>query len=94
MRFIFSRLDEKRKLLGNCEKISKKISLKIAKLYYFSIFFQKCSKLCVNFWRVWTKKANCWEILKIFEENSIKNRIFIFIFENLFVKIEPSEMTP
>ena len=55
MRYFFARLDEKRKLLGNFEKI-----------------------------------------LKIFDEHSIEklNFYFIFIFENLLLKIDPSEITP
>ena len=55
MRYFFARLDQKRKLLGNVEKI-----------------------------------------LKIFDENSIENLnfYFIFILENLLVKLEPSEITP
>ena len=55
MRYFFARLDKKRKLLGNFEKI-----------------------------------------LKFFDENSMEklNFYFIFILENLLLKIEPSEITP
>ena len=38
----------------------------LAKMHYFSISFQKLIKPCVNFSRVWTKNANCWEILRKF----------------------------
>ena len=47
--------------------------------------------------RVWTINANPLEILKILDENSIEKLnffIFIIFFENLLVKIEPSEITP
>ena len=60
MRLFFARMDEKRKLLRNFEKI-----------------------------------------LKVSDENSIENGIFfilflflILFFENLLLKIEPSEITP
>ena len=66
-------------------------------MHYISIFFKIFNKPCANFSRVWTKNANCWEILKTVDENSIeKLNIFIFLFllENLLLKIEPSEITP
>ena len=58
------------------------------KIHYFCIFFKKNNKPCVNFFRVWTKNANCWEILKIFDENYIEklNFYFIFIFNFIFGK--------
>ena len=82
-------------------KISKNVLLrKLRKMHYFSIFFKKVNKPCVKTLRLWTKNANCWEIfeknLKIFDENS-KEKLkyyFIFILENLLLKIEPSEITP
>ena len=40
-------------------------------MHYFSIFFKKINKQCINFSRVWTKNTNCWEILKIFDKNFI-----------------------
>ena len=52
---------------------------------FFRSFGQK-SKLLRNFEK----------ILKFFDENSLENLnlYFIFIFENLLLKIEPSEITP
>ena len=52
--------------------------------------------------RIWTKNANCWEILRKFwkflMKILLKNGIFILFlilfFENLLLKIEPSEITP
>ena len=44
--------------------------------------------------RVWTKNANCWEILKFFDENSIEELNFFIFFENLLLKIKLSEITP
>ena len=46
--------------------------------------------------RFWTKNANYGEILKNFDENSIEklNFSFIFILENLLLKLEPPEITP
>ena len=55
-------------------------------MYYFSIFFKKFNKPCVNFLRVWTKIANCWESLKIFDLNSIEKLHFYFIFKFIFRK--------
>ena len=66
------------------------------KMDYLSIFFKEVNKHCGNFSRFWTKNANCWEILKIFDENSIEklNFLFYYFLEDLLVKIEPSETTP
>ena len=95
MRSFFAGLDEKHNLLESFEKIFIRILLKCIIFAYFS---KKFSKPCVNFSRVWTKNANCWEILKIFDETSIEKLnfyfIFIFMLENLLLKIEPSEITP
>ena len=44
-------------------RIFKKFLKKIAKMHYFSKFFKKLNKSCVNFSRVWTKNTNGWEIL-------------------------------
>ena len=35
-------------------------------MHYFRIFFNKVNKPCVKFLRVWTKNANCWDILRKF----------------------------
>ena len=85
---------KKRKSLGNFEKMLKIFLKKIAKNSLFQHIFQKINKACVNFSRVWTKIANCQEILKIFDENSIEKWNFYFILENLLLKIETSEITP
>ena len=71
-------------------------------MHYFCIFFKKFNKPFVTFLRVWTKNANCWEILRTFWKSLmkilLKNWIFILFFilffENLLLKIEPSEITP
>ena len=68
-------MDEKHELLGKFEKfsqISKIFLQKIAKMHYFSIFFKKFNKPCVNFSRVWTKNTNCWENLTNFRKFFIK----------------------
>ena len=69
------------------------------KTHYFSIFFKKFNKPCVNFWRVWTKNTNFSgnfeKILKVFDENSFEKLNFIIIFWKIFLlKIELSEITP
>ena len=59
------------------------------KTHYFSIFFKKFNKQYVNFSRVWTKNANCWEtekIFKIFDENSIEKLNFYFYFGKFVTK--------
>ena len=63
-------------------KFSKKFLRKLRKC----IFPQKFNKPCVNFSRVWTKDENCLEILKVFDENSIENLNFYFIFNFIFQK--------
>ena len=55
---------------------------------YFCIFFKKFNKPLVTFFRVWTKNANCLEILRKFwkflMKILLKNWIFIFIFYFIF----------
>ena len=63
-------------------------------MHYLSIFFKRFNKPCANFSRVWAKNEKCREILKIFDENSIEKLNFFIFFENLGLKIEPSEITP
>ena len=60
-------------------------------MYYFSIFFKKFNKPCVNLLRIWTKNTllgNFEKVLKIFDEVSIEklNFYFIFIFNFIFRK--------
>ena len=80
MRWFFARLDETRNLLESFETIFLRKSLN---MHYFCIFFKKFNKPFVNFWHVWTKNANCWEI---FDENSIEKLIFYFIFRKFVTK--------
>ena len=76
----------KNKVIGNFEKTFKNFLQKIAKNALFCIFFNIFSKPCVTFSRVWTKNANCWEILKISDENSIEKLNFYFILNFIFRK--------
>ena len=66
-------------------------------IHYFSTFSKYLIKLCVNFWRVWTKNSNSWESLRKLWNSLMKflwkNWIFYF-FHNLLLKIELSEITP
>ena len=82
MRLFFARLDEKHNLLESFENIYENFPKKIAQnaSLFLHIFPKKFNKPFVNFLRVWTKNANCWEILKIFDENSIEKLNFYFIF--------------
>ena len=69
--------------VGNFEKIFKNFPKKIAKMHYFSIFFNEFNKPCVNLLQIWSKNANCVEILRklnIFDENSIEKLNFFIIF--------------
>ena len=66
-------------------RIFKKFLRKLLKMHYFSIFFKKFSKPCVNFSHVWTKNTwlgNFEKIVKIFDENSMENLNFFTIFGN------------
>ena len=99
----FLRVWTKNTIIGNSENIfesfSKIFLRKLLKMHYLSIFFKRFNKPCVNFSRVWTKNevlGNFEKNLKIFDENAIeKLNIFIFyFFENLLLKIEPSEIPP
>ena len=68
-------------------------------MHYFSIVFTNFKKPCVNFVCSFGRNrkllGNFEKILKIFDENSMeKLNFFIFIFENLLLKIEPLEITP
>ena len=59
-------------------KILKEFLKKIAKNALFYHIFKKANKPCANFSRVWTKNANCWEVLKIFDANDTENLHFHF----------------
>ena len=57
------------------ENLQKNFLRKLQKMHYFSKFFKRFNKPCVNFSRVWTKNTNCWEILRnfrIFLKNFIR----------------------
>ena len=54
----------------NFRKFSKNFFRKLFKMHYFSIFFKKVNKPCVNFSRVWTKNTNFWKILRNFRNFS------------------------
>ena len=52
-------------LVENFRKFSKDFLRKFLEVHYFSIFFKKHNKPCVNFSLVWTKNTS-WEILRKF----------------------------
>ena len=85
------------KFWENLRKFSKNFLRKFRKMNSFSIFFKRFNKPCVNFSRVWTKNTTCWKFWENFENfwwEFYRKLIFIFILENLLLKIEPSEITP
>ena len=92
MRKFFARLEEKHNVLEILRKFSKYLFIKLRKCIILTYFPKKINKPCVNFLGVWMKNSNCWEILKISDENSIEK--LTFYFGNLLLKIEPSEITP
>ena len=59
-------------------KFSKNLLRILRKIHYYAYFSKNLNKLCVNFSRVWTKNANCREILKFFDEDSIEKWNFVF----------------
>ena len=62
---IFSRLDEKHKMLGNFEKFSKIMKTfhqQIVQNEFVQHIFQKINKPCVNLLRVWKKKTIYWKL--------------------------------
>ena len=102
MRLWYARLDKKHNLLESFEKIFENFPKKIAKNALFLLIFQKnltnhsfifCAfgqktqivgKFWENFENFWWKFY--WKIEFLF--------YFILFFENLLLKIEPSEITP
>ena len=72
MRVFFARFDEKHNLLERFKKIFQNFRKKIAKNDYFCIFFKKFNKPYVSSLRVWTKNANCWEIVGNFLKFSMQ----------------------
>ena len=77
-------------------KIEKNLLRKLRKMHYFCIFLKEFNKSCVTILCVWTKNPNFWEILKVFDENSVEkwNFYFYVYFGKFVTKIEPSEITP
>ena len=74
---------------GDAGKFAKRYLKKIAKMHYFSIFFKKSNKPCVNFSRFWTKNkllGNFEKILKIFDENSIEKLKFYLFWGKVVAK--------
>ena len=51
-------------LLEILRKFSKNLLRKLLNMHYFSIFSKYLTNQRVNFLRIWTKSANCWEILR------------------------------
>ena len=80
--------------LENFRKFSKRFLKKIATMHYFSIFFKKFNKACVNFLRVWTKNTICWkfwetqfwEIIKDFWWKFYRKMEFLIIFGKFLTK--------
>ena len=64
---LFRVFGRKTQMDGNFEKFSKNFLRKLREIHYFSIFFKKFNKPCVNFSRVWTKNT----LLGNFDNNSI-----------------------
>ena len=79
---------------GQFSKIFKRFLNEIAKMHYFSMFFEKFSEPCINFSSVWSKNANDLEILRKFRMKIIQKIEFLISFENLLLTIETSEITP
>ena len=100
--FVFRGFGRKTQFLKVLRKFSKVFLRKSLKMHYFCIFLKNSNKSFVNFLGVWTKNPNFWEILrkfwkflmKILLKNWIFILFFILFFENLLLKIEPSEITP
>ena len=75
---------------GTFRKFFKNFLRKLRKMHYFSKFFKKFNKPCVKFLRVWTKNANCWDLLrkfsnifKVFLKKIAKSALFWHIFQNI-----------
>ena len=70
--------------IWNFEKIFEnfqKFLEKIAKMYYFNIFFKKVNKPWVHFLCVWTENTICWKFLRKFSYEIAKNALFLHIFQ-------------
>ena len=94
-------MGEKRywKFWENFRKFSKIFFRKLLKCIIFACYSINLANHALIFRGFDEKRkllGNFENILKFFDENSIEkfNFYFIFIFENLWLKIEPSEITP
>ena len=101
MRYFFACLDENRKLFGNFEKIFlKDVLWKLRKIHYFSIFFKNLRNHALIFCSFRRKTQIVGKVWESFEKfwwkfyRKIDFFLFLFILENLLIKIEPSEITP
>ena len=65
-----------KKFLKFSKNFHKNLFTKMLKIHYFSIFFKKVNKPCVQFLRVWTKSTNSLKILKRFRKKIAKNELF------------------
>ena len=101
----FARLDEKdnlfeilRKFSEILKKISSENCLKCIILAYFSNKLTNYALICCAFGRKTQIVGKFWENFEFFDENSIEKLIFLYFifyfFENLLLKIEPSEIAP
>ena len=81
--------------IWNFEKIFNKFLEKIGKMPYLSIFFKKSTNHALIFC-AFGRKTIYWKFWENFwwKFNRKMNFYFIFILENLLLKIEPSEITP
>ena len=101
MRLFFARLDEKHNLLESFEKIFEIFPKKIAKNALFLHIFQKKltnhSLIFCPFGRKTQIVGKFWENFENFRCKfywKIEFLFFILFFENVLLKIEPSEITP
>ena len=58
---------------------------KFLKMHYYNIFLKKIKK-GVKLLRVWTKNANCWEILRKFSKKFLKKIAKNALFWDIFKK--------
>ena len=74
--------------LENFRNFLKNCLWKLLKKHYFSIFFKKVNKPCVNFSRVWTKNAYFLEILRKFPKDFVRKLRKINYFSLFFKKLK------
>ena len=73
---------------GEVFKFCKKSLEKLQNMHYFSLFFQKFSKVCVKRLRVWTKRTLGCDIFEknFFDENPIEKFNFFLFFGKVLAK--------